>query len=61
MSRGYIVLPGNVTPHVVAAVFNVETPVNGAEQGQTQVRADMIVDRRVVLHHVIAMRAVALL
>ena len=60
VSRGYIVLPGNVKPHVVAAVFNVETPVNGAEQGQTQVCAKVIVDRRVVLHHVVAKLAVAL-
>ena len=60
MSGGYIVLPGNVTPHVIAAVFNVETPVNGAEQGQTQVHVDLIVDQRVVLHHVVAKQAVAL-
>ena len=53
MSGGYIVLPGNMTPHVVAAVFNVETPINGAEQGQMQVCVDMIVDQRVVLHHVV--------
>ena len=53
MSGGYIVLPGNMTPHVIAAMFNVETPINGAEQGQTQVDAKVIVDRRVVLHHVV--------
>ena len=53
MSGGYIVLPGNVKPHVVAAVFNVETPINGAEQGQTQVHAKVIVDRRVVLQHIV--------
>ena len=30
-------LPSDMIPHVVAAMFNVETPVNGTEQGQTQV------------------------
>ena len=54
MSGGYIVLLGNVSPHVVAAVFNVETPVNCAEQGQTQVCANVIVNQRVVLHHIVA-------
>ena len=58
--RGYIVLPANVKPHVIAAVFNMETPIDGAEQGQIQVDAKVIVDRRVILHHVIAKRAVAL-
>ena len=57
---GYTVLPANVKPHVVAAMFNMETPVNGTEQGQMQVCAKVIVDRRVILHHVVAKRAVAL-
>ena len=35
MSRGYTVLPANVKPHVIAAVLNMETPIDGAEQGQT--------------------------
>ena len=46
-------LPGNVTPHVVATMFNVETPINGAEQGQMQVCVNMNVNQRVVLHHVV--------
>ena len=53
-------LPGNMKPHVIAAMFNVETPIDGAEQGQTQVRVKVIVDRRVVLHHVVAKPAVTL-
>ena len=60
MSGGYIVLPGNMKPHVVASVFNMETPINGAEQGQMQVHAKVIVDRRVVLHHIVTKQAVAL-
>ena len=44
MSRGYIVLPANVKPHVIAAMFNMETPIDGAEQGQTKVHAKVIVD-----------------
>ena len=44
MSRGYIVLPANVKPHVIAAVFIMETPIDGAEQGQTKVHAKVIVD-----------------
>ena len=47
-------------PHVVAAVFDLETPVNGAEQGQMQVCANVIIYRRVVLHQVVTERAVAL-
>ena len=46
-------LSANVKPHVIAAMFNMETPVDGTEQGQTQVRAKVIVDRRVILHHVV--------
>ena len=53
MGRGYTVLPANVKPHVVAAMFNMETPINGTEQGQTQVHAKVIVDQRVILHHVV--------
>ena len=53
-------LPANVKPHVVAAVFNKETPVDGTEQGQTQVHAKVIVDQRVILHHVVTKQAVAL-
>ena len=60
MGRGYVVLPANVKPHVVAAVFNMETPIDGTEQGQMQVHAKVIVDRRVILHHVVTKRAVAL-
>ena len=45
-------LPANVKPHVIAAMFNVETPIDGAEQGQTEVRAKVIVDERVILHHI---------
>ena len=41
-------------------MFNIETPVDGTEQGQMQVRAKVIVDQRVILHHIIAKRAVAL-
>ena len=53
MSRGYIVFPGNMKPHVIAAMFNVGTPINGAEQGLF-LRMKVIVDRRVVLHHIVA-------
>ena len=53
-------LPANVKPHVVAAVFNMKTPIDGTEQGQTQVRANVIVDQRVILHHIVAKQAVAL-
>ena len=60
MGGGYTVLPANVKPHVIAAVFNMETPVDGTEQGQTQVCAKVIVDRRMILHHVVAKQAVAL-
>ena len=49
MGRGYTVLPANVKPHVIAAMFNMETPVDGTEQGQTLVRVKVIVDRRVIL------------
>ena len=54
MGRGYTVLPANVEPHVIAAVFNKETPINGTEQGQTQVHVKVIVDQRVILHQVVA-------
>ena len=60
MGRGYTMLPANVKPHVVTAMFNIETPINGTEQGQMQVHAKVIVDRRVVLHQIIAKRTVAL-
>ena len=60
MGRGYTMLPANVKPHVIAAVFNMETPVNGTEQGQMQVHVKVIVDRRVILHHIVSKRAVAL-
>ena len=60
MSGGYIMLPGDVKPHVVAAVFDLETRINGAEQGQMQVRANVIVYQRVVLYRVVTERAVAL-
>ena len=53
-------LPANVKPHVIAAVFNMETPINGTEQGQMQVHAKVTVDQRVILHHVVTKRAVAL-
>ena len=53
-------LPANMKPHVVAAVFNKETPIYGTEQGQMQVHTKVIVDRRVILHHVVTKRAVAL-
>ena len=53
-------LPTNMKPHVVAVVFNMETPIDGAEQGQMQVCAKVIVDRRVILHHIVTKRAVAL-
>ena len=53
-------LPANMKPHVIAAVFNVETPIDGAEQRQMQVRAKVIVDRMVILHHIVAKQAVAL-
>ena len=53
-------LPGDMSPHVIAAVFNMEAPINGAEQGQTQVCANVIVYRWVVLHHVVAKQTVAL-
>ena len=53
-------LPANVKPHLVAAMFNMETPVDGAKQGQTQVRAKVIVDRRVILVQVVAKQIVAL-
>ena len=53
-------LPANMKPHVVAAMFNMETPIDGTEQGQTQVCVKVIVDRRVILHHVVAKQAVAL-
>ena len=36
-------LPGDVKPHVIAAVFDCETPIDGAEQGQMQVCANVIV------------------
>ena len=52
--------PANVKPHVVAAMLNMGTPVDGTEQGQTQVHAKVIVHGRVILHHVVAKRAVAL-
>ena len=52
--------PANVEPHVLAAVLNMETPVDGTEQGQMQVHAKVIVHGRVILHHVVAKRAVAL-
>ena len=51
---GYVVLPANVKPHVIAAVFNMETPIDGTEQGQMQVCAKVIVYRRVILHHIVA-------
>ena len=53
MGRGYTMLPANVKPHVIAAMFNMETPVDGTEQGQTQVCAKVIVDQRVILHHIV--------
>ena len=34
MSRGYTVFPAKVKPHIVAAVFNMETPIDDTEQGQ---------------------------
>ena len=46
--------PANVKPHVVAAMLNMETPIDGTEQGQTQVCTKVIVHRRVILHHVVA-------
>ena len=60
MGGGYTVFPANVKPHVIAAVLNMKTPFDGTEQGQTQVRTKVIVDRRVILHHVVTKRAVAL-
>ena len=45
-------LPANVKPYVIAAVFNMETPVDGTEQGQMQVRVKVIVDQRVILQYV---------
>ena len=59
MAGGYVVLPANVKPHV-AAVFNMETPIDGTEQGQMQVRMKVIVDRRVILQYVVAKQAVTL-
>ena len=47
-------LPGNVSPHVIAAVFNMETPIDGAEQGQMQVHVNVIIYRLVLLHHIVA-------
>ena len=32
VSGGYTMLPANVKPHVVAAMFSMETPIDGAEQ-----------------------------
>ena len=52
--------PANVKPHVIASMFNMETPIDGAEQGQTQVRAKVIVDQRVILYLVVTKRSVAL-
>ena len=49
MPRQYLVLSGDVKPHVIAAMLNPETPIYGAEQRQTQVCVNMIVDQRVVL------------
>ena len=33
MGRGYTMFPANMKPHVIAAMFNMETSVNGTEQG----------------------------
>ena len=57
---GYTMFPANMKPHVIAAMLNMETPVNVTEQGQTQVCAKVIVDGRVILHHIVAKWAVAL-
>ena len=53
MSGGYIMLPGNMSPHVIAAMFNMETPIDGAEQGQMQAHVNVIIYQWVVLHHVV--------
>ena len=53
MGRGYTMLPANVKPHVIAAMFNMETPLDGTEQGQTQVCTKVIVDQKVILYHVV--------
>ena len=53
MGKGYTMLPANMKPHVVATMFNKETPINGTEQGQTQVHAKVIVYQRVILHHIV--------
>ena len=37
-------LPANMEPHVIPALFNKETPIDGTEQGQTQVHTKVIVD-----------------
>ena len=53
MSQWYLVLLGDVVPHVGTAMLYREAPIYGAEQGQMQVCANMIVDRWVVFHHVV--------
>ena len=53
-------VPCHVKPHVIAAMLNMETPVDGTEQGQTQVCVKVIVHGKVILHQLVAKRAVAL-
>ena len=60
MGRGYTVFPANMKPHVIAAMLNMETPIYGTEQGQMQVCTKVIVHGRVILHHIVTKRAVAL-
>ena len=53
-------LIGGVTPHVCTAMFDCEATIDGAEEGQMQVRSYMVVYGQLVLHDVLTHRAITL-